>query len=48
MKKRIKDALEIGYQHFKRSPNFNLFVVKNINHLPNFRSDGLFQDISCK
>jgi len=26
--KRIKNALEIGYQHFKRSPSFNIFVVK--------------------
>jgi len=26
--KRIKNALEIGYQHFKRSPNSNIFVVK--------------------
>ena len=26
--KRIKNALEIGYQHFKRSPNFSIFVVK--------------------
>jgi len=46
--KRTKDALKIGYQHFKRSPNLNVFVVKNINHLQNFRSDGLSQDISCK
>jgi len=27
-KKRIKNTLEIGYQHLKRSPNFNIFVVK--------------------
>jgi len=26
--KKDKNALEIGYQHFKRSPNFNIFVVK--------------------
>jgi len=26
--KRIKNALEIGSQHFKRSPNFNIVVVK--------------------
>jgi len=25
---RIKNALDIGYQHFKRSLNFNIFVVK--------------------
>jgi len=35
--KKIKNALEVGYQHFKQSPN-----------LQNFRSDGLSQDISCK
>jgi len=27
-RKKDKNALEIGYQHFKRSPNFNIFVVK--------------------
>jgi len=27
MKKKIKNALEIGYQHFKRSPNFSIFVA---------------------
>jgi len=27
-KKQDKNALEIGYQHFKRSPNFSIFVVK--------------------
>jgi len=26
--KRIENALEIGCQHFKRFPNFNIFVVK--------------------
>jgi len=26
--KRIKNALEIGYQHYKPSPNSNIFVVK--------------------
>jgi len=26
--KRINNALEVGYQHFKRSPNFNMFVVE--------------------
>jgi len=25
--KKDKNALEIGYQFFKRSPNFNIFVV---------------------
>jgi len=27
-KKKDKNTLEIGYQNFKRSPNFNMFVVK--------------------
>ena len=27
-KKKDKNTLEIGYQNFKRSPNFNIFVVK--------------------
>jgi len=40
--KRIKNALAIGYQHFKRSPNSSIFVVTaNTNHLRNFRSDVL-------
>jgi len=44
MKKRIKNALEISYQQFKRSPNFNVFVVE-YQSLQNFRSDGLSQGI---
>jgi len=27
-KQKDKNALVIGYQHFKRSPNSNIFVVK--------------------
>jgi len=27
-RKKDKNTLEIGYQHFKRSANFNIFVAK--------------------
>jgi len=47
MKNRIKNAIEIGYQHFKRSP-ISAYLWLNTNHLRNFISDGLFQDISCE
>jgi len=26
--KKIKNALEVGSEHFKKSPNFNIFVVE--------------------
>jgi len=45
--KRIKNPLEIGYQHFKRSP-ISAYFWLNTNHLRNFRSDCLSQNISCK
>jgi len=28
IRKNDKNALEIGYPHFKRSPNFSIFVIK--------------------
>jgi len=40
-----KNALEIGYQHFKRSP-ISAYSWLNTSHLRNFRSDGLSQDIN--
>jgi len=34
-KKRIKNALEIGYRHFKRSPSFNVFMIPTIHKIFN-------------
>jgi len=45
--KKEKNALDIDCQHFKRSP-ISAYLWLNTNHLRNFRSDGLSQDISCK
>jgi len=46
-KKRMKNAIEICYQHFKRSP-ISAYLWLNTNNLRNFRSEGLSQDISCE
>jgi len=44
MKKRIKNASDISYQHYNVLP-ISTYLWLNTNHLKNFRWDGLSQDI---
>ena len=47
--KRMKNALEIPtYETFSQTSTIPAYLWLNINHLWNFRSDCLSQNISCK
>jgi len=45
-RKKDKKYLKIGCQHFNDLP-VSTYLWLNTDHLQNFRSDGLSQDISC-